>query len=631
MRFHCLLPCRRAVGWSGSTRSGGASLRVYLTIRATVLACVAALAVAAPAAALDEMRFFASGTSEAVRERLGNASLLAAARREGTTDPVELLATARAEYARLIEALYAEGYYGPVISVRVDGREAADIPPFERPDRIGEIVVRVQAGPVFRFAEAEASPLARGTALPEDFARGRVARTTVLVDTAQAAVDGWRETGHPKADIAGESVRVRHREAEMDAEIFVDPGPRLRFGALDVAGNENVRTSAVRRIIGWPRGAVVTPDAQRRAADRLRRSGAFRSVVLTAAESPNEDGTLDHRLVLVEDKPRRFGFGGEISTEEGLRVSAFWLHRNLLGDAERLRFDGEVAGIGGQTGGVDTTLSTRFERPATFFVDTDLFVGLSYESLREPDFDSDNFEVEAGLRRIVNERLSIEGGIGFRSSTVTDATGTGTFRLLTLPARATWSTRDDPLDATEGNFVDLGVTPFVGFADAGTGARLTLDARTYRSLGEDGRFVLAARGQLGSIIGPDIGAVPADLRFFSGGGGTVRGQPYQSLGIRLDHGLIGGAARQTGGMSFVGLSGEIRAAVSDTIGLVGFVDAGYIGENALPDGTGGSHAGAGLGVRYDTGLGPIRLDIAVPVTESPGASFFLYVGIGQAF
>jgi len=84
-------------------------------------------------------------------------------------------------------------------------------------------------------------------------------------------------------------------------------------------------------------------------------------------------------------------------------------------------------------------------------------------------------------------------------------------------------------------------------------------------------------------------------------------------------------------MSFVGLSGEIRAAVSDTIGLVGFVDAGYIGENALPDGTGGSHAGAGLGVRYDTGLGPIRLDIAVPVTESPGASFFLYVGIGQAF
>jgi len=614
-------------------------LRVYLTIRATVLACVAALAVAAPAAALDEMRFFASGTSEAVRERLGNASLLAAARREGTTDPVELLATARAEYARLIEALYAEGYYGPVISVRVDGREAADIPPFERPDRIGEIVVRVQAGPVFRFAEAEASPLARGTALPEDFARGRIARTTVLVDTAQAAVDGWRETGHPKADIAGESVRVRHREAEMDAEIFVDPGPRLRFGALDVAGNENVRTSAVRRIIGWPRGAVVTPDAQRRAADRLRRSGAFRlrrsgafrSVVLTAAESPNADGTLDHRLVLVEDKPRRFGFGGEISTEEGLRVSAFWLHRNLLGDAERLRFDGEVAGIGGQTGGVDTTLSTRFERPATFFVDTDLFVGLSYESLREPDFDSDNFEVEAGLRRIVNERLSIEGGIGFRSSTVTDATGTGTFRLLTLPARATWSTRDDPLDATEGNFVDLGVTPFVGFADAGTGARLTLDARTYRSLGEDGRFVLAARGQLGSIIGPDIGAVPADLRFFSGGGGTVRGQPYQSLGIRLDHGLIGGAARQTGGMSFVGLSGEIRAAVSDTIGLVGFVDAGYIGENALPDGTGGSHAGAGLGVRYDTGLGPIRLDIAVPVTESPGASFFLYVGIGQAF
>lgn len=591
---------------------------------------MATLSSAWPAAALDEMRFFASGTSEAVRERLGNASLLAAARRDGVTDPAELFATARAEYARLIGALYAEGYYGPVVSVRIDGREAAEIPPFERLPRIGEIVVRVEAGPIFRFAEAEAGPLARGTTLPEDFAAGRIARTTTLVDTAQAAVDGWRDTGHPKADIAGETLVVRHREAEMDAEIFVDPGPRLRFGALDVAGNERVRANAVLRIIGWPRGALVTPDARERATSRLRRSGAFRSVVLTEADRPNPDGTLDHRLVLVEEAPRRIGFGAELSTEEGLRLSAFWLHRNLLGDAERLRFDGEVAGIGGQTGGIDTTLSTRFERPATFFVDTDLFVGLSYESLQEPDFTSDSFEAEAGLRRIVSERLTVEGGFGFRTSTVNDATGTGTFRLLTLPTRATWSTRDDPLDATEGQFVDVGLTPFLGFADAGSGARLTVDARTYRSLGESGRFVFAARGQLGSIIGPEIGAVPADLRFFSGGGGTVRGQPYQSLGVRLDRGLIGPGLR-TGGMSFVGLSGEVRAAVSDTIGLVGFLDAGYIGENALPDGTGGTHAGAGLGVRYKTGLGPIRLDLAVPVTESPGSSLFFYVGIGQAF
>ncbi|MDJ1008205.1 MAG: autotransporter assembly complex family protein [Paracoccaceae bacterium] len=589
-----------------------------------VIAAGIAMSGTAPAQALEDMRFFASGLNDGARERLGNASLLALARSEGVTDPVELLATARAEYARLIEALYAEGYYGPEISVRVDGREAATIPPFERPSRIDVIVVDVRAGQRFRFGKANVRPVTTTTVLPDDFRRGRVARTGTLIETAQAAVDGWRDAGHPKARVAGEDLRVRHRDGEMDAAIFIEPGPRLRFGTLAVAGNERVRTSAVRRIIGWPRGEVVTPDERDRAANRLRRSGAFRSVVLTEAEVPNPDGTLDFGVALVEERPRRFGIGGEISTEEGLRLTAFWLHRNLLGDAERLRFDAEIAGIGGQTGGIDTLLSTRFERPATFFVDTDLFVGLSYENLDEPDFASETIEAEVGLERIVSDALTLEVGVAFRNSTVTDATGSGTFQLLSFPGRAVWNTRDDPLDPTEGYFIDAGLTPFLGFSDAGTGVRATADARIYRRLGADGRFVVAARGQLGSVIGPDISSVPADLRFFSGGGGTVRGQPYQSLGVDLDGEL-------TGGLSFAALSGELRAALGDTIGLVGFVDVGFVGENALPGIEGDTHAGAGLGLRYNAGLGPIRFDVAVPVSESSGGSLFFYVGIGQAF
>ena len=593
-------------------------------IRAAAMSVITSLAASGCALALDEMRFFATGLPDGVRERLGDASLLAQARREGVGDPVELLAIARAEYARLIEALYGEGFYGPVISVTVDGREAADIPPFERPSEISTIVVRVNAGQRFRFGRAEAGPIASGTVLPDEFRTGRIARTGVLIDTAEAAVDGWREVGHPKATIAGEQLVVRHRDAELDAAIFVDPGPRLRFGELIVAGNERVREGAVRRIIGWPRGELATPEAQSRAANRLRRSGAFRSVVLTEAETPNPDGTLDHRLELVEERPRRFGVGGELSTEEGLRLSAFWLHRNLLGDAERLRFEGEIAGIGGQTGGVDTRLSARFERPATFFVDTDLFVGLKYEVLREPDFDSDVFEAGVGLTRIVSDNLTVEGGIAFRTSTVTDATGTGNFQLLALPTIATWSTRDDELNATQGHFINVEVTPFLGFADAGSGVRITTDMRTYLPLGSNDTYVLAGRAQLGSIVGPEINAIPADFRFFSGGGGTVRGQPYQSLGVEIGGDL-------TGGKSFAALSGELRAAVSERIGVVGFADVGLVGENALPDSTSDFHAGAGLGLRYNTGLGPVRFDVAVPVTSSPGASVFVYVGIGQAF
>ncbi len=579
---------------------------------------------AGPGLALDRIELFAVGASGDVKKRLSESSLLAAAARDGVSEPDAILAAARAEYGRLIEALYAAGHFGPEISVTIDGREAADIPPFEEPSTISVVTVRVSPGPRFRFAEADVGPVAPGTELPEGFRRGQIARTGTLIDTAGAAVDGWRALGHAKADVVGQNLAVRHGDAEMDASIFVDPGPRLRFGGVDITGNRAVRTGAVRRIIGWPSDELVTPDAQDRVATRLRRSGAFRSVVLEEADTPNADGTLNHTLTLVEEKPRRFGLGGEISTEEGLSLEAFWLNRNITGDADRLRFDGEIAGIGGQTGGIDYTIGARYDRPATFFVDTDLFVELEYERLDEPDFRSDSFRLETGLRRTVSDRLTLEGGVGYTATSSTDATGTGTFRLLTLPGRLTWSGRDDPLDPKEGQFIDAEVMPFLGYGDAGSGVRATIDARTYHRLGSADRYVVALRGQLGSVIGPALAEVPADLRFFSGGGGTVRGQPYQSLGVDVGGDL-------TGGLSFAAVSAELRATLSDQVGLVGFFDVGFVGETALPGEDGSVHAGAGLGVRYNTGLGPIRLDIAVPVTESPGSSIFFYVGIGQAF
>ncbi|MEO1239935.1 MAG: BamA/TamA family outer membrane protein [Pseudomonadota bacterium] len=581
-------------------------------------------ALAGPAAAVERIDLIAVDAPSGLRATLAGASLLAQAKATGERDPAALLAAARADYAQLLEVLYAAGYFGPEISITVDGREATSIPAFEEPDAISAIRVMVRPGQRFTFGQTRVAPLAPGTELPGAFRTGQTAGTGVLIDTAAAAVDGWKDAGFPKADVSGQSLAVQHRTGTLDAQITVAPGPQLRFGALANSGTENIRPGAIARIAGWPAGTLVTPAAQEQVANRLRRTGAFRSVALREAETPNADGTLDHDLLLVEEAPRRFGFGAEVSTEEGLTLGAFWLHRNLTGGAERLRIDGEVSGIGGQTGGIDYDLSARLERPGTFFVDTDLFIELGYTRLDEPDFTSDVFEAGVGLKRIVNDQLTVEAGLGLYSSDVTDATGRGTFRLLTFPGRLTWSSRDDALDATEGHFIDAEVMPFLGFADAGSGARITLDARTYRSLDPDGRFVLAARGQVGSILGPDISAVPADLRFFSGGGGTVRGQPYQSLGVDL-------AGTTTGGLSFAAFSAEVRTRLSEQFGLVGFVDVGFVGETALPGEAGDVQAGAGLGLRYITGLGPIRLDVAVPVTESPGSTLFFYVGIGQAF
>ena len=319
------------------------------------------------------------------------------------------------------------------------------------------------------------------------------------------------------------------------------------------------------------------------------------------------------------------GFGAELSTLEGLTVSAFWLHRNLLGGAERLRLDVEVSGIGGGSGGTDYSLGARFERPATFNEDTDFYALALLEQLDEVSYFSRQFDLEAGIERIASPERTYTLGLGLRTAKTRDVFGENSYTLLTLPLSAEFDYRDNRLDAKNGYFIKADVMPFVAISGADNGVRSFVDARGYKIFGTARPVTLALRGQFGSVYGPELSTAPADYLFYSGGGGTVRGQEYQSLGVAV-------GTDQTGGRSFAGFSAEVRVGITDNIGLVGFADAGYIGEEEFYDGSGTWHSGAGLGLRYNTAIGPIRLDVAVP-TSGPDTdeNFQLYIGIGQSF
>ena len=230
-----------------------------------------------------------------------------------------------------------------------------------------------------------------------------------------------------------------------------------------------------------------------------------------------------------------------------------------------------------------------------------------------------------GLTHVFSDELSAEAGITYRYSEITDDLGQREVQHLLLPLRATWDRRDDPLNPREGLYLDVELTPFTGLDQGGGGARLYADLRDYLTLGDSGRFTLAGRAQLGTVAGASVIDVPADMLFYSGGAGTVRGQSYQSLGVDLSPTVT------VGGRSFVGVSGEVRAMVNDSVQAVAFADAGFVGEDALGAGTGEWHGGAGIGARYFTAVGPIRVDLATPLDEDAGQDFEIYIGIGQAF
>jgi translocation and assembly module TamA len=150
-------------------------------------------------------------------------------------------------------------------------------------------------------------------------------------------------------------------------------------------------------------------------------------------------------------------------------------------------------------------------------------------------------------------------------------------------------------------------------------------AATYFSVEHDARGVIALRGQAASIQGVPQFGVPPDQRLYAGGSGTVRGYTYQTIGpLFADDNPEGGLGMDAGSVEF-------RQRIGKSFGVVPFVDAGQVDAGSAPF-TGTLRVGIGIGARYYTSIGPIRVDIAMPLTRvAVSGAFALYVGLGEAY
>lgn len=586
---------------------------------------LALIAVWATPLASQDVTLSVNSDDEALERTLRQDALTVQTASTEDSIPQDIVAAALADYRRLLTVLYAYGYYGGTISILIDGREAATLEPLFAPPSIAEVSISVDTGPLFEFGTVNYGPMAAGATLPDDLTAGEPALSGLIQDGARQSVNAWRTLGHAKATVSAQDIVANHINTQLDVAVRVSPGPILTFGDLIVTGNEAVRTDAIERIAGFPAGEIYSPKVIETVTQRLRRAGAFESVSLLEADEIGPNDTLPVTAQVREAKPRRFGFSLEFSNVEGLKVSSFWMHRNALGGSERFRVEGEIAGIGGFTGGIDYRVATSLSIPAIYGPDTSLLGTASVSREDEPDYLLDRLSFGLGATRFISDDLVGKAGFAvLRAREETDL-GTRSYTLLTLPFGFELDKRDDEKDAKSGYYIDALATPFIGLQGGAEGGRIVLDARAYRSIGSDDQLTFAARLQLGSLIGADIAETPADFLFYSGGGGTVRGQPYNDLGLTTD-GIT------TGGTSFLGAQLEARYSISDSLGVVGFWDYGHIGDSSTPGRSGASHSGVGIGVRYDTFVGPLRLDVATPADgDDAFKAVEFYIGIGQAF
>jgi translocation and assembly module TamA len=243
----------------------------------------------------------------------------------------------------------------------------------------------------------------------------------------------------------------------------------------------------------------------------------------------------------------------------------------------------------------------------------------------------DAYDQRALLQKIeIDRKLSEHWTVGFGLSgeqeEISQEGVDKRYNLVGMPLSVKFDNTNDLLDPTRGFRAALLVTPTqsLGTPNA-TFTIAQLSGSTYFDLTGGGRTVIAARGLVGKAFGADQFALPPDQRFYAGGSATVRGYRYQSVGPQFADG------NPTGGTAVGAGSIELRQRILENYGIVGFIDAGQVTANGSPF-TSNWHVGAGIGARYYTSIGPIRLDVAVPLNrEAHGDAFELYIGIGQAF
>lgn len=579
-----------------------------------------------------------------VRNAVTGASNLESLKSRPPAGAAGLVRRVMSDRERIIAALYASGYYGGTMEVTISGNRP-DTPNIydivEASRARGPVPVRivVDPGPQFTFGTvrildaATRRPLAEApTPRALRMETGQPARADAIVAAEATLSNHWRERGYPFARIADKQVVADHATHRLDVTLLMDLGRPATFGDFTVVGADFLPPGFIEDRIEIRPGEPFSPERLQALRKRLAKIDAIASVRVREADHLTPKGELPVTIEVTARAPRFVGFSARYSNTDGSSLNAYWGHRNLFGGGETLRLDASVSWFGQESDAVPDAdpfgykLAATFTKPGIITANDDLVAQAAV--LREVTnaYVREGFTSLTGIRHRFNDQLSAQVGLDLENSTVEDADTIGDYFILGVPVDVNFDNTDSPLDPSRGIRLAATVEPFAALGESGAGpvmAKATLSA--YHAFDEEKRYILAGRVSSGGYIGADLYDVPAQRRFYVGGGGSLRGYDYQAVSPRNAFGVI------IGGLSYFEASAEMRVRITDTIGIVPFLDMGAAYATEYPDFSVMKYS-AGLGLRYYTAIGPLRLDVAVPLNPGPDdGSYGIYVSLGQSF
>ncbi len=535
---------------------------------------------------------------------------------------------AREDAGLLADLLRAYGYYDAEVDAHVGGVAG---PTASGQPRLA-VTLTVTAGPPYTFHSVTLSGLATTghdeAALIHAF--GVKTGDLVSADKVTTGIAALRaalgERGYPFATVADPEITVDHDTHLATLALAVDPGRQMRFGAYRLTGGKHVfglaHVTRIARMKAGERYNATRLDDMRRA---LIQTGLVSVVQLTPVRTADPN-VVDVDVRIEPAPPRTIAGQLGYGTGEGASIEISWQHRNLLPPEGAVTFRGLL-------GTQEQLLSAQLRRGNFRSRDQVLTGQVAIDHQNRPAYDAKTLTLAAGMERQTNIIWQKKwtwsyGGelIGSDERDVIAATGQPrrrTYFITAAPLSLSYDGTDDLLNPTRGWRLSAHVSPELSMQGSPFAyVRIQLDGSAYQPVSD--RVVLAGRLRFGSIQGSSSDRIAPTRRFYSGGGGSVRGFGYQKIGPRdVDNDPIGGAS-----LAEFGLEARIRFG---NLGIVPFFDGGNLYEQSLPQFTGFRY-GTGLGFRYYTSFGPVRVDVGTPINPQPGDSrVAVYVSLGQAF
>ncbi|ASR50081.1 autotransporter assembly complex protein TamA [Blastomonas fulva] len=494
----------------------------------------------------------------------------------------------------------------------------------------------ITAGPLYTLSAIDLAGLdAVGVDVPAMRAAfgmkvGDPANSDTIVAGRLALLTGLLETGFPFAETGEPDLLVDHDQRSGALTLAVKPGGQYRFGGIVTDDDDLFGSRHLQRIARFDRGDIF----QASDVDDLRRAilatGLVSTITLTpvAATPPagTEPGTVDIAVDTVAAPLRTIAGAVGYGTGEGYRAEVSWEHRNFFPPEGLVR----ARAVGGTQ---EQLINLVYRRNNFMTRDRVLTAQVLASNINRDAFEARTFLVSASLERQTNLIFqkkwtwSVGGELVLTDERDGRSRIVGgsrrTFFIAALPTSLTYDGSDDLLDPGKGFRLGGRVSPEYSLQSGSQGyVRIQLDGSYYQPVSD--RIVMAGRVRLGSTFGADRFDIAPSRRFYAGGGGSVRGYGFQRIGPR------DGNDDPIGGNGLAEFSLEARVRFGD-FGVVPFFDAGNVYANSVPDFS-GLRYGAGIGVRYYSSFGPLRIDVATPLNRQTGDSRIgVYISLGQAF